>query len=132
MQVNVHSLRSLLKHALFNRPVFIEFPRPLHTFTRSELDAIEEELTKPEPPIVQPSEQSRFHDLKRLAEGRAGITPLSVYTAIPDIKRKGIPQHMFVSWWKNWFSGQKYARGHQTERDVLELVCDYLGRLGDS
>jgi len=119
----------LLKHALFNRPVFIEFPRPLHTYSREELETIEEELTKPEPPKVQPGEQSRFDQLKRLAEGRAGITPLTVYNALPVIKKKGVPQHMFVSWWKSWFSGQKYGRGHQVERDVLELVVKHLESL---
>jgi hypothetical protein len=112
-----------------NRPVFIEFPRPLHTYSRAELENIEEELTKPEPLKVQPGEQSRFADIKRFAEWRAGITPLTVYNALPAIKEKGVQQHLFVSWWKSWFSGQKYARGHQVERDVLELVVKYLESL---
>jgi hypothetical protein len=132
LQYSVSTLpkgKLLLKHALFNRPVFIEFPRPLHTYDNRELQAIEEELTRPEAVKVPPAEQSRFDELKRIAEGRAGITPLTVYNSLPVIRKKGVPQHMFVSWWKCWFSWQKYARGHQEERDVLELVVKYLGDL---
>jgi hypothetical protein len=36
---------------------------------------------------------------------------------------------MFVSWWKAWFSGQKYARGHQVEQDVLKLIVEHLKKL---
>lgn len=120
--------RLLLRHALFNRPVFIKFPRPLFTYEPEEVEkAIAKANKKEEKEEEGSPPETDFDRLRDALKGREGIHPLEVWDDVPKLRELGVSHDTFKSWYQNWLGGGSYVTGSANERQALKLVLDRYG-----
>jgi len=114
----------LARHALFGRPVFIRFPRPLYTHTGEEAEAIINKATEPATPSSDKTEDV-FETLRKRLKGRAGLHPTLLWEASPKLRQMGISHSTFVEWFRSWISKREYAGATPKEREAIELVLTH-------
>jgi hypothetical protein len=114
----------LARHALFGRPAFIRFPRPLYTYDPEEATAIIEKATEP-PARPSGNAENEFDALRGKLKGRAGIHPTLLWEAIPKLRQMGVSQSTLVEWFRSWVSKSDYAGATAKEREAFDLVLKH-------
>lgn len=119
----------LMKHAFFNRPVFIEFPRPLHTWGPEDIRRFEESATAPVATLIEGNGQLAFKRLKHLVGKLGSVNAKELFETTSEIKKAGFGSSTFIDMWRSWQSKGQYKHGDANEKQILERTLAALEKM---
>ena len=119
----------LMKHAFFNRPVFIEFPRPLHTWGEEDIRRFEESATAPAATLMEGDGQFAFKRLRHLVSKLGSVNAKELFESTSEIKKAGIGSSTFIDMWRCWVNKGQYKNGDESEKRILERALSSLEKL---
>lgn len=118
----------LLRHSLFTRPIVIEFPRPIFTYTESDIDrllseaAAREEKTEE---LQRKKGEKVFDSFVQLVKSQK-LTGDKIYNECQNLRRLGIGRQAYGQWFEHWYSKKSYEKGHSAETSALNITLHFL------
>jgi hypothetical protein len=124
----------LLKHALFPRPLPIQFPRPMFTYTESEITKLSEPRTKIKSKVKEnvgsfiSREEEVLVTLVSLCRKKKTGSDI-IYKSCRKIRSMGISKTAFKRWFGKWTSNQIFSTNKKEERVAAQAALDFIKQL---
>jgi len=118
----------LLRHSLFTRPIVIEFPRPIFTYTESDIDKLLSEAAarqKETDRFQREKGKELFDNFIRLVKSKR-LSGIKIYNKCQDLRRLGIGKQAYDEWFRHWVSKRAYEKGHSSERNAFNITLKFL------